>query len=69
MRLDIMKIKRIMLNKGIRQKDLADKGNIDISVLCRILKGTSEKSNFKTIKKIADGLEVKPEEIVKEGEL
>ena len=52
MRLDIMKIKRIMLNKGIRQKDLADKGNIDISVLCRILKGTSEKSNFKPVAKL-----------------
>ena len=69
MRLDIVKIKQIMLHKGIRQKDVADKGNIDISVLCRILKGNSEKSNFKTIKKIADGLEVSPEEIVKEGEL
>ena len=28
MRLDIVKIKQIMIHKGIRQKDLADKGNI-----------------------------------------
>ena len=69
MRLDINKIKRIMLNKGIRQKDVADKGNKDISVLCRILKKKKKKSNFKTIKRIADGLEVSPEEIIKEGEL
>lgn len=69
MRLDIEKIKLIMLNKGISQTDIATKGNINNSVLCRILKGTNEKSNFKTIKKIADGLEVKPEEIIKEGEL
>lgn len=69
MRLDIMKIKQIMLHKGISQKDISIKGNINNSVLCRILKGTNEKSNFKTIKKIADGLEVRPEEIIKEGEL
>ena len=56
MRLDIMKIKQIMLHKGISQRDIAIKGNINNSVLCRILKGTNEKSNFKTIKKIADGL-------------
>ena len=69
MRLDIVKIKQIMLHKGISQRDIAIKGNINNYVLCRILKGTNEKSNFKTIKKIADGLEVKPEEIIKEGEL
>ena len=69
MRLDIMKIKQIMLHKGISQKDIAIKGNINNSVLCRILKGTNEKSNFKTIKKIAEDLEVRTEEIIKEGEL
>lgn len=67
MLLDIKKIYRIMLEKGLNQKEVAETGKIATETLSRVLTGKSSKPNIKTVNSIAKGLGVEPIEIVKEG--
>ena len=68
MALDINKINEIMLNKGLKQVEVANKANMQTSTLSKILNGKTQKSNYKTIHNIAKGLGVKPTEILKGDE-
>lgn len=66
MLLDIKKIYRIMLEKGLNQKEVALNGKLSTETLSRVLNGKSSKPNIKTVNSIAKGLGVKAIEIVRE---
>lgn len=66
MALNILKIKEIMLKKGMNQTEIAKKSKIQKSTVSKILSGKTKKTNIKTIHNIAKALEVDPIEITKE---
>ena len=65
MKLNILRIKELMIEKGLNQRDLAKKSDINECTLSLILKG-NKISRFKTISKLSKGLEVEVSEIVEE---
>ncbi|MBQ3422920.1 MAG: helix-turn-helix transcriptional regulator [Romboutsia sp.] len=66
MPLDLNKVQKIMLEKGVNQTDLAQRTSLSRSRISYILKGKSINNTIKTIHYIAKALEVEPIEIVKE---
>jgi transcriptional regulator with XRE-family HTH domain len=66
MPIDIVKVKELMLDKGLNQIDLAEKSKISKGRLSQILNGKTQTNQIKTIHSIANGLGVKPSEIIKE---
>ena len=66
MPINIDKVKKIMLEKGIAQNDLAKKMKVSKSRVSRILNIEVSNSQIKTIHSLATALDVKPTEILKE---
>ena len=66
MPIHIDKVKKIMLEKGIAQNDLAKKMKVSKSRVSRILNIEVSNSQIKTIHSLATALDVKPTEILKE---
>ena len=65
MALNIDKVRELMIKNDLNQSDVACKGNIDKSTLSKILKSENRKVNIKTLNKIARGLNVDPQIIIK----
>jgi len=67
MPINIKAVKKIMINKGIVPGDLAEKMNLSKSRISRLLNEDVPNSQIKTIHSLAKALDVKPEDILKEG--
>lgn len=65
MPIDVMLIKKIMLEKDITLDDLAKNANLSKSRISKILNSNANLRNT-TIKKLAGALNVKPVDILKE---
>lgn len=63
MKLDRIKLQFLMAEKEMNASDLAKKGNISISSLCKYIKGTLNPS-IKQIGKIANALEIDVKELM-----
>ena len=56
------KLRDIRVKRVLSQADLAEKANLTTETICRLERG-HRKPYFKTIRKLAKALKVKPEEI------
>lgn len=69
MPINIEKVKELMLENGLNQKDLADKAEMSPCRISEILSGKTSTSRIKTVHSIAKALDVKPKELLlKDGE-
>ncbi|NFI56985.1 helix-turn-helix transcriptional regulator [Clostridium botulinum] len=66
MPININVVKKIMLEKGIAPSDLARKMKVSKSRVSRILNTEVSNSQVKTIHSLANALDVKPTDILKE---
>ncbi|AGX43993.1 helix-turn-helix domain-containing protein [Clostridium saccharobutylicum] len=66
MPININKVKEIMLEKGIAPSKLAEKMEVSKSRVSQILSDESSSSRIKTIHSLANALDVKPTDILKE---
>ena len=66
MPIDVEKLNRAIIEKGLNYTDLAKKANISKSQISRIVNSDGSKSRTKTISKIANALGVDYKEICKE---
>lgn len=64
MKLNALRIKHILLDKGMSRKDLAIKSGLTYQRVCSYLTGYN-KPNLDTLGKIAKALGVDPAEIIK----
>lgn len=64
MRLNRDKIKAIMKAKRITQRELSARTNIAETTLSRRISGDMESCTFKTVERLAKGLEVSPRSLV-----
>jgi len=58
-------VKRIRMEKGLTQAEVAERAGISVSTLRRVEKGSSIRVRMRTLISVAEGLGVMPSEVVK----
>jgi len=57
-------IKRIRMQKGLSQDKLAKLANVTLTTLVKLESGSNDNPTIKTLKKIADALEISIDELI-----